>query len=58
MNCEVLNGSPQIFEDKDSKKNLKLDEVQFLHIDGEDRTSEISSQRAGELQIAPRNEGE
>ena len=49
--------SPQILKIK-IPEEFKLDgSTGFLHIDGEDRTSDFLQSEAGEITIAPRNEG-
>ncbi|HDR6348403.1 TPA: type VII secretion protein EsaA [Bacillus thuringiensis] len=50
--------SPQILKIK-IPEEFKLDgSTGFLHIDGEDRTSDFLQSEAGEITIAPRNEGD
>ncbi|MDA2393945.1 type VII secretion protein EsaA [Bacillus cereus] len=50
--------SPQILKIK-IPEEFKLDgSTGFLHIDGEDRTSDFLRSEAGEITIAPRNEGD
>ena len=50
--------SPQILKIK-IPEEFELDgSTGFLHIDGEDRTSDFLQSEAGEITIAPRNEGD